>query len=166
MIGKFDQAFFEAMISKAQNSPRRRTHHNVHESYDDPVQRLFVAMLPDSYVRPHRHTLATKWEFFMVVRGEIDVILFDENGTVTDKITLTAGDDGQCNSLQIPPGTWHATVCRAPVVFFEVKQGPYLPEDDKNFATWAPAEGDASVSAFLSALKTSGIGDSIPALIG
>lgn len=155
----FDNNFFDGLMTRAADSPRRRAHHNVHQSLDEPVQRLFIAMLPGSYVRPHRHMLETKWEFFMVVKGEIDVILFDNDGTVTDRIRLEAGDPGQCSSLQIPPGTWHTTVCHSPVIFFEVKQGPYIPEEDKNFASWAPAEGEETVPGCLRFLTQCRSGD-------
>jgi hypothetical protein len=34
-------------------------------------------------------------------------------------------------------------------VLFEVKPGPYEPLNDKDFATWAPAEGDPAAAAFV-----------------
>lgn len=156
---RFDRDFTSELLVKAENSERRRAHFNVHENYDEPVQRLYAGMMPDSYVRPHRHTDPSKWEFFMVVQGSITLLLFDETATVTDRIALTAG--GDCFSVQIPPGTWHATCCNEPVVFFEVKQGPYRVEEDKNFADWAPDEGEPEVSAFLSTLKNCKVGQSL-----
>lgn len=150
-LNRYDRIFCQDLILQAQVSERRRAHHNVHESYEDPVQRLYVAMLPDSYVPPHKHTQDTKWELFMVVQGSIDVLLFDESGVLTDRHTLTAG--GNCFCLQIPPNTWHATVCHEPVVFFEVKQGPYTVNNDKCFASWAPKEGDKDVLAFIEKMR-------------
>ncbi|GGW76893.1 WbuC family cupin fold metalloprotein [Alteromonas halophila] len=154
---QFDREFTKTLLAKAEKSERRRAHFNVHEDYNEPVHRLYVGMLADSYVRPHRHTDKTKWEFFMVVQGSITLVLFDENARVTDKLSLTAG--GECFSVQLPPGTWHATYCEEPVVFFEVKQGPYKPEADKNFAAWAPEEGDDAVVDFLAQLQQSKVGD-------
>ncbi|MBW7565061.1 WbuC family cupin fold metalloprotein [Chromobacterium subtsugae] len=33
---------------------RLRAHHNLHEQLEDGIQRLAIAMAPDTYVRPHR----------------------------------------------------------------------------------------------------------------
>ena len=107
----FDSDVFSSLKRDAELSPRRRANYNVHEHYDDVVQRLFIAMMPDSYVRPHRHTQAHKWEFFMVLEGSIDILFFDDDGCLTKRVTLQAG--GECCGLQIPPLTWHATVCDA-----------------------------------------------------
>lgn len=148
----FDQEFLSELRAQAEASPRRRSHHNVHEDYKQAVQRLFVCMLPDSYVRPHRHSQSHKWEFFMVVDGCLELLFFDDEGTLTDRMALGPGSDTL--GVEIPPNTWHATVCNAPVTFVEVKQGPYEVTDDKDFAAWAPAEGDDEVPEFLLKLKS------------
>ena len=62
---------------KAANAERRRAHLNVHETLDANVQRLFIAIEPDTYMRPHRHQEAHKWEFFLVLTGAIDLLIFD-----------------------------------------------------------------------------------------
>jgi hypothetical protein len=38
------------------------------------------------------------------------------------------------------------------VVCFEVKPGPYSAANDKDFAPWAPMEGDAGAGAYLDTL--------------
>ena len=161
-VKQFDKQTFDALLDKAAQSERRRANLNVHGSYDDLVQRLFIAMLPDSYVRPHSHTQTHKWEFFMAVEGKLTLILFDDNGTVTKRVVLDAAED--CRGLEIPPNVWHATVCEAPVVFMEVKQGPYEVTDDKGFAPWAPPEGREDVPLFLQHLKTVKVGQSAAAI--
>ncbi|MCX6266256.1 MAG: hypothetical protein NTW16_02715, partial [Bacteroidetes bacterium] len=37
-------------------------------------------------------------------------------------------------------------------VAYEVKDGPYSPANDKNFAPWAPKEGDAGTTDYLTSL--------------
>ena len=158
-IQYFDKALFETLKQSAEESPRRRANLNVHKSYTDMVQRLFIAMMPDSYVRPHRHVQSHKWEFFMVVEGELDILFFSDDGDVENRVTLTAG--GETSGIEIPPNTWHATVCHSPVVFMEVKQGPYEVTDDKSFASWSPEEGSDQVPNFLASLKQAAVGDSV-----
>jgi cupin fold WbuC family metalloprotein len=152
----FDDSLLTQLKHEAQHSPRQRANLNVHNSYSDLVQRLFIAMYPDSYVRPHRHVQAHKWEFFMVVEGSIELLFFNEEAVLTKRITLDA--NGDCKAIEIPPNTWHATVCHAPVVFMEVKQGPYDVDEDKGFASWAPEEGTPEVTNFLARLKTASQG--------
>ena len=39
-------------------------------------------------------------------------------------------------------------------IIFEVKQGPYNPDTDKEFATWSPSEDSPDVANFLDSLRT------------
>ena len=95
----------------------------------------------------------------MVVEGELDILFFSDDGDVENRVTLTAR--GETNGIEIPPNTWHATVCHSPVVFMEVKQGPYEVTDDKGFASWSPEEGNDQVPNFLASLKKAAVGDSV-----
>ena len=53
-------------------------------------------------------------------------------------------------AIEVPAGTWHTVVVLEPgTVLFEFKQGPYAPLSDKDFARWAPAEGDPGAAAML-----------------
>jgi hypothetical protein len=38
-------------------------------------------------------------------------------------------------------------------VVYEVKTGPYAPNNDKSFAPWAPREGEPGVAAYLRELE-------------
>ena len=144
----FNKAMLNELSLQAKNSPRLRSNRNVHSSLEDTVQRLFIAMEPGSYVRPHRHSESEKWEFFMMVRGKIAMLIFDEEGLITRRIELTP-TTGQ-HGLEIPPNTWHTVVAlETNTVFFEVKQGPYTPLAEKDLATWAPKEGLETSKAFI-----------------
>jgi len=57
-----DNALFEKLCEKADESPRRRAHHLVHDSHGDLVQRMLIALQPGTYFRPHRHCRPPKWE--------------------------------------------------------------------------------------------------------
>lgn len=129
------------LMGEAAASPRLRKNLNVHRDLEDPIQRLFNAMEPGTYVRPHRHARPDGWELMLAVRGAFSIITFDEKGTVLERIDLSAA--GGDMAVEIPPYTWHAVVVLAPeTVMFEVKPGPYRPVEDKDFAAWAPEEGD------------------------
>lgn len=124
-------ALLDELAQQAKESPRLRANRNLHEDLSDPVQRFAVAMEPGTFVRPHRHTHS--WELLTPLRGRFLVLLFDEAGAVTSRTVL--GQD--CQALELPAHTWHAVrSLDAGGVIFEVKQGPYTPIAEGDFAPW------------------------------
>lgn len=139
----------DALIDGAAHTQRGRTNLNMHESFADPVQRVFIAAGPGSYFRPHRHP--DKSETILVVRGLFDVLLFDGDGTVTER--FCAGPAEDIVAFEIPAGVCHTLIARAGrSVFLEVKQGPYDPAAPFACAAWAPEEGSAGVAGFQARL--------------
>ena len=128
----------DALSQQAQQSPRRRANYNLHTDLSDPIQRLAIAMEPNTFVRPHRHPHT--WEMLYPLRGRFIVLHFDELGTVTDRTIL--GED--CSVLENPAGTWHAVLSMDPGgIIFEVKHGPYAPVSEDDYAPWSqPVEGN------------------------
>ena len=146
----------------AKSSPRLRRHYNVHPTESDAIQRLCLAMQPNSYVRPHRHPEAGKWELFVVLQGAADVLLFQPDGQLIDRIAIA--DHAANRIIEIPEQTWHSVVAKqANTILFEIKPGPYTPLDDKHFADWAPLENDPQVMEFLNWFNSAEIG-SLPPL--
>ena len=126
---------------QAQASPRRRANANLHVELGDPIQRLAIAMEPDTYVRPHRHPHT--WELLYPLRGRFLVLHFDDAGTVTQRTVL--GED--CAVLENPAGTWHAVLSLdVGGIIFEVKHGPYTPIAEADYAPWSLV-GDTSSEA-------------------
>src|SRR5262245_17016608 len=146
----FTGKLLDELAVEATASPRGRTNYNIHASSDDLVQRLFVVTNRQSYFRPHRHL--SKSELAIVVRGQFDVITFDDRGTVTARYVV---GDTQGFAYETPRGTWRTPVANADgSTLLEVKRGPYDPASSAEFAAWAPPEGDASVPEFLEWLRT------------
>ena len=142
----------------AAGSPRRRCNLNLHPELADPVQRLLIAIEPGSYVRPHRHGQPAKWELFVILAGRLAVLVFDAEGRVLERDELAAG--GATRIAEIPPGAWHSVAALEPgTVLFEVKPGPYAPLADKDFAAWAPAEGDAGAAALAERIARARVGE-------
>jgi cupin fold WbuC family metalloprotein len=137
-----------ALSREAAAKPRRRLNLNLHVDSADPCQRLFNAVEPGSYIRPHRHSDPPKAEAFVAVCGRFTLLLFDDAGEVIQRIDLAPG--GPVVAVDIPAGTWHSVVAREPgSIFFETKQGPYVKVTDKDFARWAPEEGSPEAEAYL-----------------
>jgi len=147
---------FNELLVKAGSNPRKRAHHNIHESAADPVQRLFIAARLGSYFRPHRHPL--KSEFALVIRGLFDVLVFDDDSRLTERVTI--GPGANVVAFDLPPNIWHTWLPRADEsVFFETKQGPYDPQTAAEFALWSPAEDSPEVAAFSARLQKAKVGD-------
>lgn len=147
-LRKISRELLGSLESQADASPRRRTHFNFHEGAESLVQRLIVQMRRGTYIRPHRHYDMNKWEMTLALAGEVDVMVFDDDGTVRQRITLAPG--GETVALELLPQTWHSYVPRTEhAAFFEIKQGPYDPARITQFAPWAPAEGDAGAADYL-----------------
>lgn len=153
MITLIDQALLDEVCAEAAASPRRRRNRNFHQADDHPAHRLLNAMQPDSYIPPHRHLDPNKDETFVVLRGALGVIIFDDAGNVVQ--TAIVGADGAAIGVDIPHGIWHTAVAlESDTVFLEAKAGPYLPFTEAERAPWAPAENTAEGASFLAALKT------------
>ncbi|MEI6173317.1 MAG: WbuC family cupin fold metalloprotein [Bacteroidota bacterium] len=152
-----DSKLLDVVSAQAKVSPRRRQNFNFHKDYSDTLQRLLNAMEPLSYIQPHRHADPDKREVFFSLRGRIAVIEFDDLGNITGHMVLDPSDGNF--GAEIPERTFHTIIALDPdSVAYEVKDGPYSPIDDKNFASWAPKEGSAGATDYLKGiLKKLGI---------
>ncbi|KPJ93139.1 MAG: hypothetical protein AMJ53_07995 [Gammaproteobacteria bacterium SG8_11] len=164
MVTIIDSKLLAALSESAQSASRLRKNHNIHLQLDDPVQRLYNAMEPCTYVRPHRHQGSDRWEFFQIITGSAVVLAFDSQGKVLEKILLS--DKGPNVAVEIPGNIWHTIASlQSGTVLFEIKKGPYRPLSDKDFATWAPAEGDRLAEEFVQWFVRAEPGQSPPLFI-
>jgi cupin fold WbuC family metalloprotein len=147
-----DSALIASLIERARQSPRLRTNHNFHTSMDDNPHRFLNVMVQGTYIAPHRHRDPPKSETFIVLEGELAFFTFDDAGQVTSTHILGRNAIG----IDIQPGVWHSLAVLTPhAVCFEVKPGPYSAANDKDFALWAPREGDPTAGMFLDTLVSS-----------
>lgn len=152
MITLIDEALLNEVCAEAETSPRRRKNRNFHPRDDHPGHRLLNAMQPDSYIPPHRHLDPNKDETFVVLRGLLGLIVFDDAGGVVQTVKVGAG--GTAIGVDIPHGTWHTAIAlEADTVFLEAKAGPYLPFTEAERAPWAPAENSPEAAPYLAMLK-------------
>jgi cupin fold WbuC family metalloprotein len=158
VMKQFDNALFETLCEQADEAPRRRAHHLLHESHEDPVQRMLIGLQPGTYFRPHRHRDPPKWELMLVLKGVAGWLGFDDEGRVTGR--TEAGAHCDCKGLEYPPGIWHALVCLKPdTVLFECKPGPFAPVAPEDFAPWSPEEGAPEAADFVRWMLRAAVGD-------
>ena len=140
--------FIRPVIEKAKMSPRKRMNYNFHPQLDDPLQRMLNCLEPDTYIQPHKHENPDKCEAFILLKGKVLVVEFDSDGKVISHALLEAGTGTY--GAEIAPRIYHCIIAMEPgSVVYEVKNGPYSPLDDKNFASWAPKEGTVGCQEYL-----------------
>ena len=147
-------ALFDDVTARASASPRLRMNHNFHSGPEDNPHRFLNVLMKGTYIRPHRHLYPPKAEAFLVLEGAADVIIFDDQGNITDRYQLgSETPEGRLWGVDIAPGVWHTILPRSErAVCFEVKPGPWQPATDKEFAAWAPADNDPAAAAYGKAL--------------
>lgn len=146
-----DDRLCESVLVKAKDSERKRMNHNFHDSFDNPLQRFLNALEPNSYIQPHKHAQPMKEELFILIKGSVLVLEYDNDGNVLNSTVLNhkLGNYG----VEIKADIWHSCIAlEQNTVFYEVKAGPYCPPD-KVMADWAPQEGSDEAVLFMENLR-------------
>src|SRR3990172_1720673 len=93
MIQIIDRTCLDKITAEAEQSPRLRKNLNIHVSPEAACHRLFNAIEPASYIRPHRHLDPAKDETIVIVRGTLGILVFDKEGGIIQKtVLMPAGD--------------------------------------------------------------------------
>lgn len=148
----FDAQYLNDLTGRAKSSLRLRQHRNIHQSYQDACQRLFNAIEPGSYIRPHRHATDQKKELLIAIRGSMALMMFDDQGSVTGILRFGSEKYGSelAAGAEVASCTWHTVVALEPgCVLLEVKAGPFDPNQPKDLAPWAPDEGSGIAKCYL-----------------
>jgi cupin fold WbuC family metalloprotein len=86
------------------------------------------------YYRPHKHLL--KAETCHIIKGVLDIFLFNDCGTVSKCVTLA---ENQSLIMRIGAGVWHTALPSTPFcIYHESKLGPFDSTSDVIFPKWAP----------------------------
>lgn len=146
-------------MHKAARSIRKRQHLNIHRSHDEHCQRLFNAIAPGSYIRPHRHSLDPKTEDLVAVRGVFALVLFSDMGMIENIVRFGTekyeGSGGMGIGVELPPHAWHTVVALTDgAILLELKEGPFRPDAAKEFAPWAPDEGTTESAEYVRSLHS------------
>lgn len=135
-----DKNKLDELAGLAVHAPRKRTHFNLHESLDAPIQRLCVTGEKETIFPPHRHR--DKWELSIILKGRALLAVYNEDGSVKESFEMIPGG-GALSAVEIPEGIWHNYVfLESGTTLLEVKKGPFVPispEDTAPFSGIKPA---------------------------
>ncbi|WP_439629721.1 WbuC family cupin fold metalloprotein [Gemmata sp.] len=140
------------VVRRGTSSERKRARLCAHPAATDPLHEMLICLARGTYIRPHRHS--GKSESFHVIEGELDVVLFDDGGTVRDVIRMGPYPSGRTFFYRLAEPTYHTVLVTTPhVLFHETTSGPFDPAGSE-FAPWSPAEGEPAADEYLAALRT------------
>ena len=139
------------LLKLAKINSKRRARINAHPSNDSNVHEMIIAFLKDSYVPPHRHQ--NKTESFHVIKGEIDVIFFDEKGNINNRINLGNYLSGDPFYFRSNNKNWHTVIIKSDyALIHETTKGPF-DASRTEYAPWAPKYNDSkAVKKFMDSL--------------
>ena len=123
-----DSQLLDSLSAQAKASPRLRMNFNFHKSLDEKCHRFLNALEPGTVMAVHHHP--TKDETFVVLRGKVAVRIYNDDGTLRERVVLGPGE-GRLG-LNVPKGVWHTLDClETGTVLFESKEGPFVPHEEE-----------------------------------
>ena len=85
-ITKVSQKEIDFLKEKARQNIRKRVRLCSHMDVNDSVHEMIIVHAKDCYVPPHKHL--KKSESFHLIEGELDVVIFDDDGRISDVIEM------------------------------------------------------------------------------
>lgn len=134
-----NEEIFKNLEAQARESSRLRSHHLLHRSHSDVVQRLLIGLVKGSYVEPHYHEKDSQWEMFVVLQGLLLVKVYSGSGSILDTFEVDA-QNSRPQIVEFGPREIHSLECLSDfAVLLEVKEGPFDPKYAKAFPKWSIA---------------------------
>ena len=133
--------WMERLKAEAEVAPYRRARLCLHHETDDPVHEMFIVFCEDSLVPIHKHL--NKSESFHVIEGELDIVIFDDDGNLVRRVEMGPPGSGKSFLYRMSVDAWHSVIPRSEfVAIHETTTGPFVP-DDCAYAPWVEYEDNA-----------------------
>ena len=134
-IGSAEIAFLRRKVA---DNPKGRVRINCHQNNSDLLHEMMIAVRPDSYIQPHKHP--GKNESFHIIYGAVDIVIFEDDGTIREVVSLAAKDETKAFYYHMSKPFFHTLVISSDLlVIHEITNGPFFKEATI-FGSFAPAE--------------------------
>jgi cupin fold WbuC family metalloprotein len=145
---ELSQTDIQLLKDNAEENHRKRIRICTHRDEDDKLHEMIIVHKKGAYVRPHKHL--NKSEAVHIIEGNVDVVIFDENGNITNVIKMGDYRSGSVFYCRMSEPLYHTLLIHSEtLVFHEITCGPFN-RGDTVFASWSPDETDiSSTSNFL-----------------
>ena len=133
--------WIDKLKSAAETAPYRRARLCLHHDHTDLVHEMFIVFCKDSIVPIHKHL--NKSESFHVIEGELDVVIFDDEGNLVRRVEMGPPGSGKSFLYRMSVDAWHSVIPRSDyVAIHETTTGPFE-ADDCAYAPWVEYEDEA-----------------------
>jgi cupin fold WbuC family metalloprotein len=137
---------------KGTTNARKRARLCAHPGPDDRLHEMLIVLDRGTYIRPHRH--GSKAESFHIIEGELDVVIFHDDGSVREVVRMGPYSSGKAFYYRIMEPCYHSVLIHTPfALFHETTNGPFN-RTDTEFAPWSPAEGEPGVAEYVAKIRT------------
>jgi cupin fold WbuC family metalloprotein len=145
-VAEVSPEWYDKLKSCAFKATKKRARLCLHHSTNDPLHEMIIVFHRDAVVRPHRHR--GKTESYHMIFGELDIVLFDDNGRPVRIIRMGDLASGKTLVYRLGRPFWHSVIIRSEfAAIHEVTNGPFRLEENE-FAPWSPEE-DQELRTFL-----------------
>lgn len=145
-VAEVGTEWYEKLKHHALEADQKRARLCLHKSPDDLLHEMLIVFHRDTLIRPHRH--AGKTESYHMVFGELDIVLFGDDGRPIRLIPMGTLASGKAHVYRLNAPIWHSVIVRSEyAAIHEVTNGPFKVEENE-FAPWAPEE-PATLRQFL-----------------
>ena len=135
-IASVGPAEIDRLKAAVQASPKRRARINAHPDGEDALHEMIIAIDASSYIRPHKHP--GKSEAFHIVEGEVDIVVFKDDGEIDRIVELGAPGSQHPFYYRMSNAFFHTLIIRSDLlVVHEITNGPFRPAGTV-FADFAP----------------------------
>ena len=132
----------DSLSHQANANPRLRQSYDLRTTPDDQSQRMLNALEPETELPIHRHRHSS--ETMVVIRGSVTELFYNDEGTLTDAITVAPihnpsnpSNPQSVPMIQIEKGQWHSLKCNEPdTIIFEAKDRAYEPLTEEDILTF------------------------------
>jgi cupin fold WbuC family metalloprotein len=128
----------------AGGNPRLRSRLCAHPSPAADLHEMLIVHHRDVYVRPHMHI--GKPESFHLLEGTVEIVMFNDDGTIRDVIDMAEYGSGKPFFYRSPERVFHTLLITSEwLVFHETTAGPFDPAKTI-FPDWAPDGADMPIA--------------------
>jgi cupin fold WbuC family metalloprotein len=140
-VAEVGSEWYEKLKHHAFEADQKRARLCLHKSPDDLLHEMLIVFHRDTLIRPHRHI--GKTESYHMVFGELDIVLFSDDGRPIRLVSMGTLASGKTHIYRLNAPIWHSVIVRSEyAAIHEVTNGPFKVEEN-DFAPWAPEEPTA-----------------------
>ncbi len=144
-ISSIGQGELNTLKAAAKASVKRRARINAHPDAEDALHEMIIAIDAASYIRPHKHP--GKSEAFHIIEGEVDIIVFGDDGAIERIVPLGPPGGRRSFYYRMSAPLFHTLIIRSDIlIVHEITNGPFHPQATV-FADFAPDEREPEKAA-------------------